>query len=338
MMTKRRQLDYQHVYLTTELLQVSVLWLSLHQLCKPLYWHRNRAVGTNNLRRSTSATNAWKTHLSKLTPLENQMFMDHSKGELRQYLKEIEAICQKQGDGSKGRKIAKLFRPWFRTMNQYAPIAETMIQADPTSSALILGGITCIMSISEKYLEFPEKIMNLLAEMGEQADLLTQYGSEVYLNNDSVQCAIVEVFGDILQFCKQALPLFRDKGGKQRSSAHALLKALRTSFQGYFGDIIKKYETDLRTFEDRAKLCDRREAREDRLAQAETSRWQMAETIHMRSDLLSIRQQQASAIASGRHFAASLIGEINMIDGTLRGREEKREKGTKSLCASGNKN
>lgn len=279
---------------------------------------------------------AWQAHLSKLTSLENQMFMDHSKGDLIQYIKGIEGICQKQGDASKGRKIAKLFRPWFSTINQYAPIAQTMIQADPTSSALLLGGITCILSISERYLEFPEKILDLLADMGEEIDLLTEYGSDIYRNNDAVQVAIVEVFGDILQFCRLALPLFRGKDGKERSSAHSFLKALKNSFQGYFGDVLKKYETDLRIFEERAKLCDRREERDYRSVQADVSRYQLAQTMHVRADLMSVRQYHASTIASGRPFTSPQSDPMKIVEAILLKHEEEKEKGVQAIeCVAG---
>jgi hypothetical protein len=93
------------------------------------------------------------------------MFLKHGARDPEEYVQRLKTTCREQGEKSRAAKVARLIRPLFNTMNMYAPIARTMIQADPTSSALVLGGITCIMSISSRFLDHQEKIVDVLAEM-----------------------------------------------------------------------------------------------------------------------------------------------------------------------------
>lgn len=227
------------------------------------------------------------------------MFDEHKKDSLAQYTAHIEKLCREQGEASKGMKIAKFVRPWYRVMSQYAPVAETIMQADPTSSTILLGGITCILSISERYSSFPERIMETLAAMGEKLDLLTQYGEDVYQDNDSVQGAIVEVFADVLQFNKRALRLLLHDNGRRKSTTRMFFKSFTSSFQGHFGDIVSKFENDLVIFEERAKLCSRTEEHQFRSNNTGAQVYILSEIMQTRAD---IHQYHASAI-QGQHVA-----------------------------------
>lgn len=274
---------------------------------------------------------AWKVHLSKLSPVEREIFEKQGKGDLNFYTATIERFCEKQNKESRGLKIANFFRPWFRIANQYAPIAQTMIQADPTSSALVLGGITCIMSISERYSQFPEKISEMLASMGEKIGLLNEYGSEIYMNNDAVQGAIVEIFGDILQFCRLALEFFRKRDGKERASGFAFGKALVSSFQDHFGPIIKKYEADLQMFEEKVKLCERRHDRNSRTlqtVQAQAQRHHLLQIEHLGTELMSFRTEYAAAIADEHQFVFHQHNQMRLIEARREQLEMQRERGS----------
>jgi hypothetical protein len=189
------------------------------------------------------------------------MFLKHGAASLTEYVNGLERICQEQGEKSRAVKVAKLINPLFETMNMYAPIAHTMIQADPTSSALVLGGITCIMSISSRFLGYQEKIVNMLSEMGTKLEVLLRYGSDIYPDNDEVQRALMEVFGDVLQFCSKAWNLFRHENGEPRNSIKAFLTSLGKSFEMKFGDIISKFDKDLEAFNAIAQYCDREETK-----------------------------------------------------------------------------
>jgi hypothetical protein len=190
------------------------------------------------------------------------MFEQHSAGDLTQYVHNIEAIFETQGQKSHAGKVARMFRPLYETMNLYAPIARTMVQADPTSSALILGGITCIISVSQRFLNYQEKIVEMLSEMGRKLEILFRYGREIYYNNEDVLRPLLSVFADILEFCSAAWRMFRDKNGDPRSSAKTFFTSLGKSYETKFGEVIRKFELDLKDFEERALLCYRQDVKQ----------------------------------------------------------------------------
>lgn len=253
------------------------------------------------------------------------MFLEHSKHDLPEYVRDIERTCQHQGNASKGRRIARLFRPLFMTTNLHTPIAQTMIQADPTSSALILGGIICIVTIMGRYYEAQEKIVDMLAYMEDKLSILLEYGSDIYQNNDLVQAALVEVFGDILDFCIKAWQLFRDTDGQPRSSLKHFSKSLVRSFELQFGPIAKKFEKDLQIFEDRAQLCDRRETKEFRSMQVEVMMHQVVQGTRIGADIALLGQQQMSL--AERSIGISQAREMKPVEALLRQQEQDRQQG-----------
>ncbi len=139
-----------------------------------------------------------------------------------------------------------------------------MIQADPTSSALILGGITCIMSISKRFEDYQEKMARMLSEMLGKLDILLKYGENIYKDNILGQKALMEVYGDILDFCVQASRLFLDDRGKERSSFKTFATSLGKSFESKFSDVRYKFDIHLKAFEDIAMYVDREKQEADR--------------------------------------------------------------------------
>ena len=192
------------------------------------------------------------------------MFLQYKAADLKQYVTAIEKSVQDHGKNSRALKVAHLLKPLFETMNMYAPIAQTMVQADPTSSALILGGITCIMSISRRFEDYQEKMARMLSEMLGKLDILLKYGENIYKNNTEVQKALMEVYGDVLDFCIQASRLFLDDKGKERSSFTTFVASLGKSFESKFSDVRYKFDIHLKAFEDITNYVDRERQEADR--------------------------------------------------------------------------
>jgi hypothetical protein len=185
------------------------------------------------------------------------MFLEHQKGDLNSYVQTIQAACIKQEKKSRSIKIAKLFEPLLRTMNVHLPAVQTMIQADPTPSALILGGIVCIMQISSKFIEYQGKVAKFLSRLELKVHVLSEFSEYVYRTDSSVQTALTEVYGDILDFCREALKLFVDDKGKERGGLKTFSHSLWQGYQMKLEAIVEKFNEDLEHFEDRARVCDR---------------------------------------------------------------------------------
>ena len=294
----------------------------------------SRNMFTDSVCSSAQVMAAWKTHLGKLSEAEREMFLKYRKSDLAQYVSGIEDICRKQGDQSKGLGVARLFKPLFGTMNLYAPVARIMIQADPTSSALVLGGITCVMAINDRVLTYHDKIVEMLADMGEKIPILIEYGSEIHQNNDSVQEALVEVFGDILQFCSKAYHMYWDKDGKPRTSAYTFIKALGKSFEMHFGETVQKFEKDLQHFEDRAQLCDRRETKDFRSLQVQYMRHHTKQVMHMHQAMLSMSQQQMPISMNERPMEMLEGWGTMMIEAMHHEQEQEKANGIVSIPSS----
>ncbi len=263
------------------------------------------------------------------------MFLKHRAGDLAEYVKHLELTCREQGEKSRAAKVARLIRPLFDTMNMYAPIARTMIQADPTSSALVLGGITCIMSISSRFLDHQEKIVNVLAEMGEKLEILLKYGSDIYANNDEVQNSLMVVFGDILQFCSEAWNMFLHENGEPRSSVKAFITSLGKSFEMKFGDILSKFDKDLAIFNERALLCDRRKTKEFQGLQLRYMEHQLAKTQNNFSAICSMGQRMIETVNRGQLEEAQNRMQRQIKGAQAKNEREYRERGTCSSYADG---
>jgi hypothetical protein len=86
--------------------------------------------------------------------------------------------------------------------------------------------------------------------------------AEIFQDNESVLKPLVAVYADILEFCSAVWRTFMYSNGKPRSSAKTFLISLRKPYETSFGDILKRFERDLREFEERALHSDRKEARQ----------------------------------------------------------------------------
>ena len=149
--------------------------------------------------------------------------------------------------------------PIFTTSRKYLAVANTAVQADPTPSAWVLAGIVCVMQVSSGYLLYQEKLANVLSRMGQKASILTQFG-DLCQDDDQVQQALVEVYGDILDFYREALKPLLDENGNIKKSLKLFGKTLLKTFnESNFGHIAESFETHLENFKDAALLFRTRE-------------------------------------------------------------------------------
>jgi ankyrin repeat domain-containing protein 50 len=271
---------------------------------------------TNPITSTSEGIAAWRTHIGKLSEEERERFLRYRAEDVKQYAAAIEATVKDQGKNSRAIQVAQLISPLFQTMNMYAPIAQTMIQADPSSSSLVLGGITCIMSISSRFLDYQEKIAKMLSEMLEKLEILLEYGASVYRSNAQVQTALMKVYGDILQFCIEASRLFLDDSGQPRSSLKTFVASLRQPFESKFSDIVYKFERHLTAFEERAKLVDRERMEADRALQFQFMRHQIFESnqssrgvVHVGHQMLEVaNRRQLDEVESHNREARVIQG------------------------------
>jgi hypothetical protein len=145
--------------------------------------------------------------------------------------------------------IAKKLRPLVEAVNLYGGVAQTMVQANPAPAALVLGGVNCLMSIPSRFADYQERLSDILSEMGRQLHNLKKYQAGMYENEPDVDDALIQVYIDMVEFCREATRLLFDRFGKPRSSLRTLLRSTLQPFDYKFGAMAKKFDNDVRYFE-----------------------------------------------------------------------------------------
>jgi hypothetical protein len=240
-----------------------------------------------------------------------------------------------------------LVKPLSDVLNYYAPIGQTVGQLAPTPApaSLVLGGVTCIMSISSRFLDFQEKIAETLTEMGDKLEILQQYEKYVYHTDEQiqsaptdihgqvqsaltgiygqVQSALIDIYGDILDFCTQSARLLVDDKGLPKSTSRTFRKSLRKSFKDELGSIVKKFHYDFDRFKGRAEVC--KERKED------PARRLQSEIYHQMSHQMLQQTQDSQKMYTSLFFAAQNMqgqsGQQMMAENRRRGEDARIRKG-----------
>jgi hypothetical protein len=173
----------------------------------------------------------------------------------------------------------------------YAPGVKIAVQAYPNPSSLILGGILCIVEISARYVEYQERLSDMLSTMGKKAEILTRFGDEIYATEDTIQLALAEVYGDILDFCREASGLLF-KNEKEKTGFRILKRSLWEPFESKLGAIMQKFDQDLDIYKLQAELCTQRREEYSRVMQHHSTLLQ----FQMQQGLASLQSSSQSML------------------------------------------
>ncbi|KAI9726774.1 MAG: hypothetical protein M1828_000630 [Chrysothrix sp. TS-e1954] len=206
-------------------------------------------------------SSAWQAHVKELSGTEKRRFQSFQMISLDKYVESIGEACQKQSKKSKMFRTAEWFRPLFDVVSMYMPIAMNAASAYPSPAPIILGGITCIVQLSKNFLAYQERMVRELNLMGRKMSNILQYNKEIMDAKDSrVELALVAIYGDVLRFCREALGLLLDSKGEIRGGLRTWSLSLYRPFDAKFGHIREDFDAHFQDFEDKARLCDRKNA------------------------------------------------------------------------------
>jgi hypothetical protein len=206
----------------------------------------------------SASKTALQNHLTKLTDKERELFLSLSQMDITEYVVKIEQAATEQKLASKAVRIAQKLEPLVRTVKMYAPIAHTVLQADPSPSMFVLGGVTCVLSIPSRFLSHQLHIIDSLSEMGNTMSLLTKYDTEIYSNDDHIQSILTTLIGDVLDFCREASKLVLDEDGSRRRTWKILGRSFWEPWEARMGAIEERFRKNFQYFERSAGLVDRR--------------------------------------------------------------------------------
>lgn len=136
------------------------------------------------------------------------------------------------------------FRPHAEKIAKFLSLLDHLlggisiaIQANPDISSIAVGGVKLIVDIAMGFTRFFGKLVDMFGRISDIIAPLERYAERYELS--IVRDALVNVYGDVLDFYRASTALFLDRDG--RSKAHAtfdmFLHSQWKSFEAEFGEI-----------------------------------------------------------------------------------------------------
>ena len=202
----------------------------------------------------------WRSKVQGLSAEQRKEFLAHQRDGLASYVSEFEDIARRQGGGHAYR-IAALIKPLWNLSKVLAPIASDpwLSQLDPSHASLVLGGLSYLLSISGKLIDYHDRVIDCTVSMLERLQVVEKFEALYEKHGgDDLRDAAITICADVLQFCVEASKLFVDDRGKARGSARILLSSIWSSFEAKFGQLNKDFEKHVKLFETYAQLASAR--------------------------------------------------------------------------------
>ncbi|KAF4874999.1 Vegetative incompatibility protein HET-E-1 [Colletotrichum siamense] len=209
------------------------------------------------------AINFWISEAGKLEPERRALFLRVSNATSYEgYVTDLAKTIKDTSNLSKVSRISRKLKPIYQLSNSIAPIVTSASQFTPMPASLVLGGITCILSLSTRVDDFQSKLLETLEWMADEVDLINDYRHERIFDGDvAVEACEINLAADILKFCIEVTKLFYDDSGRQKSSLIFALKGLCKDFDVRFGDIKTDFKLHLTSLEKRRDLVNARKLR-----------------------------------------------------------------------------
>ena len=192
---------------------------------------------------TSSSTNpaflaAIQKHLDKLPEVERQAFVQANTAITP------DSLLGRIGSLDKQHASTSSFRPRAEQNAKFLSLLDRLlggiaiaVQANPDISSIAVGGVKLIVDVAIGFTKFFGKLTDILDRLSEIIAPLERYAERFELFN--VANALIDVYGDILDFCKASSALFLDKNGNPKllTTLKILLHAQWTPFETEFGDI-----------------------------------------------------------------------------------------------------
>ncbi|KAF4857247.1 Ankyrin-1 [Colletotrichum siamense] len=202
----------------------------------------------------------WLCQAKKLGPKQHKIFLsaENSK-DYDNYVSELKTSIHRGARDSKLSQLSRKIKPIYQLASSIAPILNSASQINPMPASLVLGGITCILSLTTRLDDFQTRVLETLDWMSDEVELVNQYSSETIFEGDpSVKACEINVAADILTFCIEVAEFFYDESGAGKSSMMLALKGLCKDFDARFGDVKTNFKLHIGALEKRRDLINAR--------------------------------------------------------------------------------
>lgn len=181
---------------------------------------------------------ATKKHLDKLSIVERQAFLQaNATITPDSLLGKIRTLDKQHALTSSYRPHAERIARFLSLLDRLLGGVAIAIQANPDISSIAVGGIKLITDIAVGFTKYFGKLTDMFNRLSETIVPLERYAECIELLN--VENALIDVYGDILDFCKASSALFLDQNGRSKvpTTLRVFLHSQWVPFEAEFGDI-----------------------------------------------------------------------------------------------------
>jgi hypothetical protein len=192
---------------------------------------------------TSSSTNAaflaaLQKHIDKLPEAERQAFRQANTAiSPESLLGRVRALDTQHTSTSSFRPHAEKISKFLSVLDRLLGGVAIAIQANPDVSSIAVGGVKLIVDIAMGFTKFFGKLADMFDQLSDIIAPLERYAERLELS--TVRDALVNVYGDVLDFYRASSALFIDRAG--RSKVHAtfsmFLNSQWTPFETEFGEI-----------------------------------------------------------------------------------------------------
>lgn len=222
--------------------------------------HQDRKEDSHDRADTQTAIDSWLSAAEELDPGRRSAFLEGADiSSFEDYALNLTRAVENTSNVSKVSRLSQRMKPIYQLSNSIAPILSSASQASPMPAALVLGGITCVLSLTVRLEDFETKVIETLEWMCDEMDLLKEYKHGSRLDDDpAVKAYEVKLATDILRFCVGVDKLYYRGGRKTRGSIRFMFKTIYKNFEDRFGDVKNDFQRHRSALEKRRELVNRR--------------------------------------------------------------------------------
>ncbi|KAK1472191.1 hypothetical protein CABS01_04834 [Colletotrichum abscissum] len=211
-----------------------------------------------------AAVKYWLSEAEKLQPEQRLLFERGAEADsYEDYVSGLTRAVQNTTNSSKVSRLSRKMKPVYALVKSVAPLVASADQASPFPPSLVIGGITCILSASNRVDDYQSKLIEKMEGMVDEIDSINQYRREgIFQDDPGIKACELNLATDIFRFCVRVAPIFYDEKGKERNGLSVAVKMQFKDFDTKFGDIMTHFKQHLRALENRRGLISNRWTKE----------------------------------------------------------------------------
>ncbi|RFU34722.1 hypothetical protein B7463_g1661, partial [Scytalidium lignicola] len=165
-------------------------------------------------------------------------------------LLDVQNLDRRQAALSKTRRLSKRIDPVIKFLQRYAMAVDTLVQFDPTPSALAWGCFRFIIEVASSFTKYFQKIVTMMEQIGDILPLYERY-EQMFADSASFREALANMYFDVVLFLCRARSIFKTNAVK------TLIKSAWNQFEDEFEDVISALNRHTKILEAETTLAHR---------------------------------------------------------------------------------